>query len=55
MKTCVALTNTYLYQDDFNEWYYDEFIDVIGLPESDANSFFYDDDGSTFTTWFDDI
>ena len=55
MQTCVALTNAYLYQDDFNEWYYDEFIDVADLPEYDANAFFYENEGSNFTTWFYEI
>ena len=34
MQTCVALTNTYLYNSDFNDWYYDEFMKVSELPDA---------------------
>ena len=34
MQTCVALTNTYLYNSDFNDWYYEEFMKVSELPDA---------------------
>ena len=51
--TSVALTNTYLYQDTFNPFYYQEFLSVSGLAAADINATFY---GSTpWTTYFDSI
>ena len=34
MQTCVALTNTYLYNSDYNDWYYDEFMKVSELSDA---------------------
>ena len=51
--TSVALTNTYLYQDTFNPFYYQEFLSVSGLAAADINATFY---GSTpWTAYFDSI
>jgi len=39
----VALTNTYLYMNGYNSYYYNEFIDVTNLPTFSALAFFYED------------
>ena len=46
MLTSVALTNTFLYQSAFNDWYYNEFMDVTDLKSTlttptAVNEYFY--------------
>ena len=56
-QTCVALTNTYLYLREYNEWYYDEFVKVSGVPTYLVTKYFYGEDGdvSNFTQVYDQL
>ena len=55
MQTCVALTNTYLYNSDFNDWYYDEFMKVSELPDAEMMKFFYENYNSKFQQYYDEL
>ena len=41
-QTSLALTNTYLYLDVHNEWYFNEFVKVSGVPAYLVTKYFYD-------------
>ena len=36
-NSSVALTNVYLYQDGFNSFYYNEFLNVTGMTAEELN------------------
>ena len=52
--TSVALTNTYLYQNTFNSFYFKEFLSVSGIDQTAINQTFYGSD-SAWTSYFDSI
>ena len=55
MQTCVALTNTYLFLGWLNPEYYNEFMQVSGVEYTKVLSFFYKDQESKFTGYFDEL
>lgn len=54
LQTAVALTTTYLYENTFNDFYYNEFISVSQYPAEQLNTLFYGDD-STWNAYYDSL
>ena len=53
-QTAVALTTTFLYENTFNAFYFNEFISVSQYPQEQLNTLFYGD-GSTWTSYYDSL